>query len=300
MWHPEPGWQRLPGGTGASTYGVWRATIDGDDAVVKRLLAPSDADPAELRDPRSHAYWRREVDVALDGLLTTTPGLRSAPVLRVEEDADGATLVHRAVPACDNPGLFLARAVGRFATTAIPDRRWLARGQLRSRLHRVERRGGWPTLQRTSVADLADHLWQRREHFLGLLDGLPQVLQHGDPAAANLPGRDGEQVTGIDWQSLGTGPVGHDLGLLALATREGFDPLLEAYLAGLGAAADRDSALLGAQVTVAYTAITRAEWALARVAPGEGALAGKFRHPAVAPYLLSLQRHFPQVEALVG
>ena len=48
------------------------------------------------------------------------------------------------------------------------------------------------------------------------------------------------------------------------------------------------------------TALSRAEWALARVAGGEGALAGKYRHPAVAPYLRSLQRQFPQIEALVG
>ena len=51
--------------------------------------------------------------------------------------------------------------------------------------------------------------------------------------------------------------------------------------------------------TAAYTALCRAEWALARVASGPGALAGKYRHPAVAPYLRSLQRLFPQLEALL-
>ena len=48
-----------------------------------------------------------------------------------------------------------------------------------------------------------------------------------------------------------------------------------------------------------YSALCRAEWALARVATGPGALAGKYRHPAVAPYLRSLQRLFPQLEALL-
>ena len=52
------------------------------------------------------------------------------------------------------------------------------------------------------------------------------------------------------------------------------------------------------RVSAAYTALSRAEWALARVAGGEGALAGKYRHPAVAPYLRALQRQFPQIEAL--
>jgi hypothetical protein len=53
------------------------------------------------------------------------------------------------------------------------------------------------------------------------------------------------------------------------------------------------------RVSAAYTALSRAEWALARVAGGEGALAGKYRHPAVAPYLRTLQRQFPLLEALV-
>ena len=52
-------------------------------------------------------------------------------------------------------------------------------------------------------------------------------------------------------------------------------------------------------MTAVYTVLNRAEWALARVAGGEGALAGKFRHPAVAPHLRALQRQFPHIEALV-
>ena len=50
-------------------------------------------------------------------------------------------------------------------------------------------------------------------------------------------------------------------------------------------------------MTAVLTALNRAEWALARVAGGEGALAGKYRHPAVAPHLRALQRQFPQIEA---
>jgi hypothetical protein len=55
-----------------------------------------------------------------------------------------------------------------------------------------------------------------------------------------------------------------------------------------------------ATVMCVYSAISRAEWALSRVAPGEGALHGKFNHPSVAPYLRALQRQLPQVEALLG
>jgi hypothetical protein len=35
------------------------------------------------------------------------------------------------------------------------------------------------------------------------------------------------------------------------------------------------------------------------VAGGEGALAAKYRHPSVAPYLRALQRQFPLIEALL-
>ena len=51
---------------------------------------------------------------------------------------------------------------GRFAGSDLPRPRFLARQQLRDRMARVERRGGWPTLARTTVADVADHLWERR------------------------------------------------------------------------------------------------------------------------------------------
>jgi hypothetical protein len=104
----------------------------------------------------------------------------------------------------------------------------------------------------------------------------------------------------IDWSTVGTGPVGGDLGYFALSAREAFEPLVEAYLGDLPAgAASRDEVELGARVTAVFTVLTRAEWALARVAHGEGALAGKYRHPSVAPYLRALQRQFPQIEALL-
>ena len=53
-------------------------------------------------------------------------------------------------------------------------------------------------------------------------------------------------------------------------------------------------------MTAVYSVVSRAEWALAQVAGGEGALAGKYRHPAVAPHLRALQRQFPQIEQLLG
>lgn len=300
MWQPHPGWHPLPGGSSPSTLGVWRAVVGEEPVAVKRLAAPGEHDPAELSDPRHFAYWRRAADVVTSGVLARSRGLRPPVRSQVAEDVEGITLTEDWVEDAAVNGLFAAHALGRFAGTPVPDVPWLARDQLRDRLRRTEHRGGWPTLARTTVADVADHLWARRATYLQQLDALPQVLQHGDPTPANLPGREGDDVVAIDWSCLGTGPVGGDLGYYLLSAREEFDPLLEAYLLGLPpGTATAEQAALGARVTAVFTALSRAEWALSRVARGEGALAGKFRHPAVAPHLRSLQRQFPLIEALV-
>ena len=127
------------------------------------------------------------------------------------------------------------------------------------------------------------------------------MAQHGDPSVANIPGRSTDGAVAIDWAHLGLGPVGADLGYLSLAAREDLEPLVAAYTDALppGFAA-RDDVLTGARVMAVYTALTRLDWALARVADGEGALAGKFRHPSVAPYIFAMQRQVNQIEALLG
>ena len=299
MWEPDPAWHPLVGGTGASTVGVWRTDSEGRPLVVKRLGSPTRDDPPELADPHHFAYWRREADVATTSVVETTPGLRST-VVDVAEDELGITLTREWVEDAALNGLYVAHAMGRFAGADLGPHRWLAVGQLRDRLARVERRGGWPTLARTTVADVADRLWNRRETLLRELDALPQVAQHGDPAVQNFPGRAGDDVLAIDWSTLGYGPVGADLGIYLQNAREDAEPLLDAYLMGLpDGLATAEEATLGMRVSAAYTVLSRAEWALARVAGGEGALAGKYRHPAVAPYLRRLQRQFPLIESLL-
>lgn len=299
MWEPEAGWHPLPGGSGVSTVGVWRTVLGERAVVVKRLAAPTQHDPPELSDPRHFAYWRRAADVAAYGLVDATPGL-IAPATTIEEDADGITMVQEWVEDAANSGLFAAHAMGRFAGAELAHVRWLARDQLRDRLARVERRGGWSALGRTTASDIADALWRRRLRLLAELDALPQVAQHGDPVPGNLIGRRGDDLVAVDWGSLGCGPVGADLGYHLLMAREELEPLLDAYLLGLPSGlATREQVLLGARVTAVYTVMTRADWALARVVQGEGALAGKFRHPAVAPHLRALQRRATDVGALL-
>lgn len=300
MWQPEPGWQPLPG-AGPATVGVWSAAHRGREVVVKRLRSPDPHDAPGALEPRDVNYWRRAADVALSGVVAASPGLREAPVVRVEEDDEGVTLVHERVETHDASGLWLAACLGRFAAVDLGEHAWLARDQLRSRLSLVERRGGWRTLARTPMADIADHLWSHRTVWLDRSDALPQVAQHGDPSAANIPGRSADGAVAIDWAHLGRGPVGSDLGYLSLATREAVEPLVQAYVDALpdGLAAPAD-VLTGARVMAVYTALTRLDWALARVADGEGALAGKFRHPSVAPYIHAMQRQVGHIEALLG
>jgi len=268
---------------------------------VKRLGRPDPHDAPAAVFPGDVNYWRRAADVALSGVVAEAPGLCEAPVVAVEEDSEGITLIHERVEHHDAPGLWLAACLGRFAAVDLGPHRWLARDQLRSRLGLVERRGGWRMLARTPMADIADHLWSRRTVWLERCDALPQVAQHGDPSAANIPGRAGGDAVAIDWAHLGRGPVGSDLGYLSLATREAVEPLVEAYVAALPAGlASVDDVMTGARVMAVYTALTRLDWALARVADGEGALAGKFRHPSVAPYIFAMQRQVHQIEALLA
>jgi hypothetical protein len=299
-WQPEPGWQRLPG-AGPATLGVWSASVGGRDVVVKRLSRPDPHDASGVHLPGDVNYWRRAADVALSGVVAGTPGLAEAPVVRVDEDDEGITLVHQRIEVHDAPGLWLASCLGRFAAVDLGGHAWLARDQLRSRLRLVERRGGWRTLARTPMADVADHLWSHRTLWLDRCDALPQVAQHGDPSAANIPGRSDDGAIAIDWAHLGRGPVGADLGYLSLAAREEVEPLVDAYVAALppGLASVEDVAT-GARVMAVYTALTRLDWALARVAEGQGALAGKFRHPSVAPYIRAMQRQVNQIEALLA
>lgn len=298
MWQPAAGWQRLPG-SGPSSAGVWTTQEDGRQVVIKRLVAPVPHDEA-LRSHLSHpAYWRRAADVALSAVVAQTPGLREPPVLRVEEDPEGITLVHGWVEPHPRTATSLARCLGRFAAADVPPHPWLVRRQLDARLAEVERRGGWMTLARTPVADLADALWQRRGSFLVRLAAMPQVPQHGDPVPGNLWGAADDDVIALDWATLGFGPAGADLGYLALSVADELETLVEAYVDGAAVDFDATVVQLAASCSAVFTVLTRADWALARVVRGEGALAGKYRHPSVAPYIRALQRQLPLMEALL-
>jgi hypothetical protein len=303
MWQPEPGWTPLRPGGGASTAGLWRTELRGRSVVVKRLRRPGQDDPAVLSDPTHAGYWRREVELALDRGVADGPGLVPPEYLRVDEDDEGVSLWSEEIVAEPPPALQVAEALGRFAAADHTSPGWAARRTLTDRMAMAEARGGWPTLARTTLADVADHLWARRQHWLEEYAAAPAGRLHGDAVPANFPASRGRDVVAVDWQGFGIGPIGTDLGYFALSTREDFDVLVDTFLAGVHRVrpdVDRGQVRVAATVMCIYSAISRAEWALSRVAPGEGALHGKFKHPSVAPYLRSLQRQFPQIEALLA
>jgi hypothetical protein len=302
MWQPDPAWVALPTGGGPATVGVWRAAHEGRPAIVKRLGRPTADDPPALEDRQHGGYWRREAEVALSLGVVDGPGLVPPEYLRCEEDEDGITLWSEEVAAEPPTSLLVARSLGRFAGAPYVETAWAARRTLTDRLAIAESRGGWPTLNRTTLADVADHLWTNRATWTQRRDAAPTGRLHGDAVPANFLATRGEDVVAVDWQGFGVGPVGTDLGYFALSAREDFEILLETYLEGLAASGtDADPELVRTSATVmcVYTVFSRAEWALSRVAPGEGALAGKFGHPSVAPHLRALQRQAAQIESLL-
>ena len=159
MWEPEPGWHPLPGGTGASTVGVWRAALGDQPVVIKRLARPAPTTRAELRDPGHSAYWRREADVLAHRDRCRHAGRCGRcrrPSRRTTRGSRSPASGSRTPPLS---GLFVAMALGRFAGADLPRPRFLARTSCATGWPASSGGGGWPTLARTTVADVADHLW---------------------------------------------------------------------------------------------------------------------------------------------
>lgn len=294
MWHPEPDWVPVSGGRGPSTVGVWR--VD-NNWIVKRVSIPTADDPPILRQPGSPRYWRREAEFALADL--SLRGITAPDVHRLDEDGEGYTLWSSAHARSLVDSTRVAQALAEFARSDVAPAAWHAVGHLREKVDQAEAHDGWPTLARTTVADLADAFWSRRRGILERLDAMPRVPAHGDLVQANvLTVHDGRVVV-IDWGSFGWSAPGEDLGLYALSAGCDLDRMVWHYTEAEPELPAYDDVLWAARVTIAFTVLGRAEWVLARVAPGEGALANKYRHPAVAPYLRALQNQIPAIEAVI-
>ena len=295
MWQPEPGWVHLSDGRGPLSQGTWRV----DNAwIVKRVGLPDESADRAYHQPSSPSYWRRELEFALAD--PPIQGLIAPQVRRVDEDDEGYTLWTGLQTRSVVDGDRMAVALAEFAVSAVAPEPWHAVGHLRAKIGHAETHDGWPTLARTTVADLTDALWSARGSCLRRLESLARVPIHGDLVRANVLGVSAGAVVAVDWASFGWGAPGEDLGLYAASASTDLDRLVYEYVGGLpdGLATARDVSW-AARTVAAFTVIGRAEWALSRVAPGEGALANKYRHPAVAPYLRALQNQIPAIEAVL-
>lgn len=294
MWHPEPDWVPVSGGRGPSTVGVWR--VD-KSWIVKRVSAPSSAEEGVFDRPDSPGYWRREAEFALAALPLR--GVSAPDVHRIDEDDEGYTLWTSAHDRSLVDSARVAQALADFAMTEVDPAPWHTVGHLRAKVAQAEAHDGWPTLARTTIADLADAFWSGRRSILDRLDAMPQVLAHGDLVQANvLTVHDGHAVV-IDWGSFGWSAPGEDLGLYALSAGCDLERMVWHYTETTSDLPSYEDVLWAARAVMAFTVFGRTEWVLARVAPGEGALANKYRHPAVAPYLRALQNQIPTIEAVL-
>ena len=270
--------------------------------VVKRLAAPEDATPA-LRDPTHAGYWRREAEVARDPAVVDGPGLVPPEFGPVEEDDEGVTVWSRGGRrASRRPGLFVARALGRFAACGVR-RPGLGRAPAPGRPAR-DGRGA-----RRLADPGADDAGRRRPtgSGSGAATGWPAARR--DPQGRRARRRRARPTSWppaarTSWPSTGSASASDRSAATSATTRcraaRSSTCCSTRSSTGAGPDADADAdPSLRRPGHGRLQVLTRAEWALAKAAAGEGALAGKFRHPAVAPYLRALQRQFPQIEALL-
>ena len=195
-----------PGSRRAVDRGLWLAEQDGATWVVKRLASPDGSNPALL--DRAHAgYWRREAEVARHPGVVDGPGLVPAEFGAVEEDDEGLTVWSVEVVGSPPPGLFVARALGRFAAAPYDAPPWASRHLLRTGSR-------WP---RSAAAGPP---WPARPSPTSPT-ACGSGAATGSPGATKVPrarprGRRADQLRGrarrgrvaVDWQCFGIGPVG--------------------------------------------------------------------------------------------
>ena len=264
-WEPEPGWLSVPGGTGPSTVGVWRTERGGQPLVVKRLGRPTPHDPPELSEPGHIGYWRREADVIVTGLPTPP---RDYGALRRRPRRTRTASRSCATGSRTRLERTVSRALhGPVRRRRVRDPASSPANLMRDRMERVDRNGGWPTLDRTAVADVADHLWRHRASMLDLLDGCPRcrstATQQHEPA-----GTGDDDAIAIDW-GRSVSDRSAATSACSLSSREG-SSRCSTPTCSVSTPTPRppDQVVLGAQIVAVYTALSRAEWALARVAAG--------------------------------
>jgi thiamine kinase-like enzyme len=229
--------QLAPGAGNPTSNGVFRVSglVAGAhgtrawSAVLKRMRLP--VDQPGMAEPRMALYWRREIDAYGSGFLDCLPGGVVAPrALHAEQaEPDHASLWLEDLG--DMPRQWgdaerrravahLARLHAAYLTgTALPGYPWLTMLFARQWFDHL-----MPTSQRAlaAIRGRARHLsalvalLDDPSRALAVLESLPQTLCHHDTHPDNLALRTGdpggERLAIIDWQLVGRGPIGEDIG----------------------------------------------------------------------------------------
>lgn len=213
-------------------------------AVLKVVRSPVETGQAWDR-PTDAIYWRREADVLTSHLLDDIAGMATPRSFGVVERAPATVWMWFEDLGPIDRGAWTeaeyqvaARAIARFharylTDTPIPNVPWLNQGFLRglhafcmasferlmngSRNASATYRGLRPEHAGPAIVTL-ERIMVDGDRLLAALDAVPQTLCHHDANIDNLlvrPGPDGApQLVALDWQMVGPGPVGADLGQL--------------------------------------------------------------------------------------
>lgn len=223
----------------------------------------------------SHHYWKREALAYTSGLLTSLPqGLSVPRCYDVEEMGDGSLwLWMEEVHSDIAPPWPLARfrlaayhlglMNGQYhAPQSIPQYEWLSNSMTRAwseenayTIDLIGQPDVWkmPPLCLSFVQPVRErllHLWDEREIFYEMLASLPRTICHHDAGHRNLFSgchhTGVEQTLLIDWELVGYGAVGEELGNLFAPALINFEveqehahklacTLLDGYTEGLNA-----------------------------------------------------------------
>jgi hypothetical protein len=200
-------------------------------SVVLKMLNRQQEEPS-LHDLW---HWKREFLLAQSGLTKSLIEPVKAPhYYHMEETSEGAWIWMEYI---ENPDLekwtldeyaFAAYQLGRWNSTfltgaSLPNQDWLTRQHYRSWLNAVHSEEAWqfsltqkyiPRAMRTRLTAL----WEEREKFFEVLEGLPQVFSHFDCQRRNLILRQGKnhvhELVLLDWAQCGLGAIGTELNWL--------------------------------------------------------------------------------------
>jgi hypothetical protein len=240
--------ERLAGGTGEGSQGIFRVSGTGSDQgalidwslILKILVPPGDLSVRAVYSQDGFAYWKREAFALSSGLLENLPhGLRAPFCYAVSEQSDGSLwLWMEAVRKPRDPFSVdqyteVARLLGNWQAQylvgkPLPQGDWLSPvtwnrdfvEENAATLDLLQRSLDKPWVRYAYPEDKLHELvwiWEERKVFYHILESLPQVLCHRDVFGRNLMRHHAHTIL-IDWAYVGIGALGEELTPLVQAT----------------------------------------------------------------------------------